>query len=137
MCGRTIKLIVKKIDAEEIYKDFVRIPEEYRGGIKEGRVCKLRVGKNKILRSVRGLIGESNNIIKMDEFTRARLGASNNRELTFTIRETWWIGQFLWAWNATDPTPRIAARLGIVSLALGVLGLMLGVLSLRDIFGKF
>ena len=41
-----------------------------------------------------------------------------------------WIAQTRWAWNASEPMSRIAARLAVLSIALGVIGFLLGVISL-------
>jgi hypothetical protein len=108
----------------------VRIPEQFRGGIREGTICRLTVGENTILRSVRGLSTEFDQVIRMDEFTRNRLQVRTDSLATFEIREVGWLGQFLFAWNASEPASRVAARLGILSLVLGLLGLVLGVVSL-------
>jgi hypothetical protein len=38
--------------------------------------------------------------------------------------------EVLWAWNATNAMPRIAARLSVASVGFGVIGLAVGVMSL-------
>ena len=69
--------------------------------------------------------------IRLDDVTRGRLGVHTDMTYQFELREGGWIEQFRWAWNASDPAPRIAARLGILGLALGILGAVLGVISLH------
>src|SRR5262245_54788492 len=130
MATHKVKLEVLKIAEEDIYKDFVRIPQEHRGQIAEGRVCELRVGHECIRRAVRGYLHDASAAIRMDEFTRSRLRLTPGKPVEFVIREVGWIGQFLWAWNASDPVPRIAARLGILSVVLGAVGLVLGIIAL-------
>jgi hypothetical protein len=67
----------------------------------------------------------------MDERLRNLLKVSNGSEVDFEFRTTGLGGQFLWAWSASDPAYRVAARLALLSVILGAIGLMLGLFSLR------
>ena len=69
-------------------------------------------------------------VIRLDDRTREKLDVKTATIYQFGIREVWWLGQFLWAWNASDPTARVAARLGILGFALGVIGAVLGIWGL-------
>lgn len=128
--ANTHNLIVQKIDEGEVYKDLVRVPERHRGQIGEGRICKLSVNGHSVLRSLRGLGQEQAPVIQMDEVTRRCLKVKLERRHEFSIREVGWLGQFLWAWNASDPAPRLSARIGIVGGVLTIIGLCLTVATL-------
>jgi hypothetical protein len=128
--SHSTELQVHENKQEDVYHDRVRLPETHRGNIREGRICKLSVGGKSVLLEVRGIIGESNAIIRLDERTRNELGVRLNTRYTFSLREVWWLGQFWWAWKASDSASRIAARLGLLGLLLGLLGLVLAVIPL-------
>lgn len=115
---------------DEVYKDLVRIPSRHRGGLLEGRVCKITVGKNSVYRSLRGWGEETAPVIQMDMITRDRLGVRAGQTYQFIVKPSGLMGQFLWAWYASDPAPRYSARLGIVGLGLGVIGLIMSVVPL-------
>ena len=51
---------------------------------------------------------------------RQKLGVTENKVAELTFEEASLLDEFLWAWSATDAMPRIATRLGVISLALGV-----------------
>jgi hypothetical protein len=134
-------LTVHELLKDDVYHDRVRIPELSRGGIKEARICKLsarlagkRVGEA-VLVEVRGDLSMTSGTIRIDDITRIKLAVKPCEQYTFTLRTVWWIGQFWWAWNASDPTPRIAARLGLLGLLLGLAGLVIGVIPLFRLGG--
>lgn len=134
MAPQTSSLEVHDALKEDVYRDRARIASSYRGTINEGVVCKLTVKGKHVLLEVRGMVNDNlaeKPTIRLDEKSRTHLGVLPKECCQFTIRESWWIGQFLWAWNASDPTPRIAARLGILGLVLGMLGAVLGIISLQ------
>jgi len=128
-------LEVHQLREEEVHKDMVRIPEVHRRDIrgervKESSICRITVdGSQSTLVSVRGLQGESRPWIRMDEKTRLDLGITEQKECDFQLEAVGWWGQFMWAWGASDPTPRIAARMGLLSLGLGALGFVTGITS--------
>jgi hypothetical protein len=130
-----MKLTVRQLPVEDIYKDLVRIPEIHRqdsesATILEGTICKLSVsgGKSKLV-SVRGCGASEEPKILMDDRTRKELHVDDRREYEFELRPTTWWGHSRWAWSASDPAYRIPARLCVVSVALGAIGLALGLLS--------
>jgi len=130
-----MKLKVAQIDEEGVYKDLARIPERHRTdhrgrAIEEGRICKVTAGDRSVLLSLRGQQDHSNPTIHIDEKTRKALGLTAGKEAEFQLRKVSWLGQFLWAWRATDPAYRIAARLGLLSVVLGGIGLALGIVSI-------
>jgi hypothetical protein len=67
--------------------------------------------------------------IHMDERLRNLLSITKGAkvEIQFAPAGLW--GEFLWAWNASDPAYRVAAKLALLSVALGVVGLLIGGLS--------
>lgn len=131
----SIKLTVRQLPREDIYKDLVRIAEGHRldtdgRKVLEGTVCKITVkgGKSKLV-SVRGFEGEETRIL-MDGKCRDDLGVQDKQEYEFQLRQTSWWGHCRWAWAASDPAYRIPARLCVVSVVLGSIGLALGIISL-------
>jgi len=114
---------------EDVYHGRARIPELFRGCIKEGRVCKISVGSKNTLLEVRGTKA-STGIIKIGDLARQELAVKAGESYTFCIREVWWVGQLLCAWKAADSASRIAARLGVLGLVLGMVGVILGVIAL-------
>lgn len=133
-----MRLKVKKIHPKNIWRDHAHIPERHRkdsrgAGIKEGTICKISADGRTTYVCVRGVIGETEPIIKIDEKTRNDLGVTIDNEYEFELTKAGWLGQFRWAWDATDPNPRIAARSGLtlggLSVLLGILGLVLGLLA--------
>ena len=137
-------LEVHKLPAEDVYRDFARVPEAHRKDsegrpILEGTICRLSVEGRTALVSAQGLAGETRAFIRIDGKTRNILGIIDGKEYGFDLVRVGLVGQFRWAWSASDPATRIAARigslsliLGVVSLVLGLVGLYLGVLSLHN-----
>ena len=72
----------------------------------------------------------SRNTIHLDQATRERLGLKLNESVDFLIQAGTTSDEVLWAWNATNAMPRIAARLSVASVGFGVIGLAVGVMSL-------
>lgn len=68
--------------------------------------------------------------IWIDERTRNRLDLKVGEEADFEFQRVGLLGQFLWAWNASDPAYRVAARMALLSVILGAIGFVLGGLSL-------
>jgi len=121
MATQTI-LAVQSVEKADVYKDLVRIPELHRGGISEGKVCKLSVpGKGPVYRSIRGLGREQSPVIGTDELTRKALGLHLGRSYAFLIEPVGWWGRVIWAWDASDPAARLMNRLTIVGLALALI----------------
>jgi len=129
--AHVVSLTVEAIDKEEVYLDRVRVPVVHRGTIGEGRVCRLTVNRKSVLVEIRGVRDPSaGKIILTDEVTRGKLVIFTHQQYQFEIEEVGWLSQFWWAWNASDPTPRIAARLGVLGFILGAIGVVLGLVPL-------
>lgn len=99
--------------------------------ITEGRVCRLSVGTRHSYVLLRGVQSSAGAIIRLDERKRNELDLQPNSDAEVELRPVGLLGEFLWAWHASDPAYRVSARLGVLSLVLGVIGLALGILSLR------
>jgi len=130
-----VSLTIQALPMEDVYRDRVRIPVAHGGTIGEGRVCKMSVNGKSVLVEVRGIRTSAHEpepgpTILMDEITRAKLLVLTSQTYQFEMKEVGWLGQFYWAWKASDPTPRIAARLGVVGLILGAIGVVIGVVAL-------
>lgn len=61
---------------------------------------------------------------------RRKLGVRLNVPAEFVFDEANLWDECVWAWSATDAMPRVAARLGAISVGLGGVGLLLGLISL-------
>ncbi len=90
----------------------------------------MKANGRSVLLSCRGCNNEKDAVIFLDGTTRTRLGIREGQTDTFEFLQVWWLGQFLWAWRASDPIYRIAARIGLISLVFSFIGLLLGVIGL-------
>jgi len=127
-------LTIRKAAEEDVYKDIARIAEANRldstgAIIPEGEVCKLSTSGRSVFVLIRGKGETAEAAVWLDERTRNCLGVSAGHQAEFTVERAGLIGQFRWAWNAAEPSYRVAARLAVVSVILGLIGLLLGGLS--------
>lgn len=130
-----MKLTVRPAKQEDIYKDIVRIPERFRLDTRgkeviEGSVCKIVTPGGSSYGLLRGLGNSSEPVILMDERIRNVLCIGDGDDVEVSIKTVGHWGQFWWAWNASDPAYRVAARLGLLSVVLGFIGVLLGGISL-------
>lgn len=133
-----MNLEVRSADREDVYRDIARIPESHRVDtrgrtIPEGSVCVLRVGSHRAYALVRGLGDSAKSEIRMDERLRNLLEVNVGNEIEVEVKTVGICGQIRWAWTASDPGYRVAARLSVLSVVLGLLGAVLGVIALRGI----
>jgi hypothetical protein len=119
-----VTLKVRSADAEDVYKDIVRISESSRSGLKTGRIHRFSTSKGAAYFILRGSGPENDGKILMDEAARSKLNLEASVEREFAIHEVGFWGELRWVWNATDPTYRIAGRLGVLSLLLGLLAIV-------------
>jgi hypothetical protein len=129
-----MKLKVGKASSEDVYRDIIRIPEPFRidgNGrvVPEGDVCKLKWNGRSCRGIVRASSLDSEPTILLDERLRAALSVQPGEHVDLDISTQNLFGQFLWAWSASDPAYRVAARLALLSVLLGILGLVLGAYS--------
>ena len=120
----------------DVYRDIVRIAEKHRRDpqgrlVREGTIAKLIVsnGASKIV-WLRGMQGETQPWIRMDDKTRNDLGVTRMQKYGFRIERIAICGQLRWALDSSDPALRIAVSLGGISLVLGVVGLLVALVSL-------
>lgn len=130
-----MKLTVKQAAREDVYRDLIRIPEKYRLDYKEkpiteGAICRIAVKDKSIYAILRGCGTNKERYIYIDERLRNRLDIQSNQEVDFIIKRVGLWGQFMWAWNSSDPAYRIAARLGLLSVVLGILSLFITIVSI-------
>jgi hypothetical protein len=121
-----VRLSVRSAEIDDVYKDIVRISEESRGPLKTGRVHKFATGSGTAHFILRGSSPSNVGKILMDEAARAKLKLEPSAECDFDIQEVGFWGELRWAWSATDPTYRVAGKLGVLSFVLGVISLILG-----------
>ena len=129
-----MKLMILASAKEDVYRDIVRVPEQYRldrkcAVVPEGSVCKLTVARRTAYAIVRGYTESMEPCIHMDERLRNLLSITKGAEVEvqFALAGLW--GEFLWAWKASDPAYRVAAKMALLSVALGLMGLLIGGLS--------
>jgi hypothetical protein len=67
--------------------------------------------------------------VRMDERLRNLLRVSVGDKIDVAVSKVGLYGQFRWAWSASDPAYRVAARLALLSVVLGLLGAALGLVS--------
>jgi hypothetical protein len=130
MASTSVELTVVDAPIRDVMNDICRIHRQHRSFAKAGRVVVLKCGNMKAYVVARGPAGVRFDEISLDYATRVRLGVSPGERANFIVDSANLLDVFLWAWNATDAMPRVAARLGAISVALGVVGLILGVISL-------
>ena len=124
-------LKVRKALARDTLNDIVRMHKIHRPFAKPGSVIAIEIGEKKAYAVVRPpLENFEQDEISFDWATREKLEISSEQKKEFIFRKASCLDEFLWAWNATDAMPRVAARLGVISLILGVIGLFLGVISI-------
>ena len=131
-----MKLTVQQAAKEDVYKDIVRVSEQYRADthgviVPEGSVCRIVAAGRAAYGILRGLGSSSERVITIDERLRNLLHLSDGCEVDFHFKKAGFWGQFRWAWSASDPAYRVAARLALLSVVLGAIGLVLGLFSLR------
>jgi hypothetical protein len=124
------KLKVLTADREDVYRDIARIPQDHRGEIKEGAICRITREQRSVFVAVRGIGDRKEALIKLDDKTRLALGVETGACYDFDIEPLNWVYQFFAPWHASDPFNRIAMRLSLISLFLGAIGLLLGFLAL-------
>lgn len=130
-----MKLTVRPANQEDVYRDIVRIPEQFRLDtrgklVPEGSVCKIVTSGGSSYGILRGLGNSKEPVIQMDERLRNILHLREGEDVEVRFKTVYLWGQFRWAWIASDPAYRVAARLALLSVILGLIGLLLGGLSL-------
>lgn len=128
----SVALVPRSADKDDVYKDIVRIPRSYRGDLRYGFVHKFRVGRESSYFILRGAADKHDNVIMLDAESRKklRLPSKVSDPVNFEITEANFWGELMWAWKATDPAYRVAAKLGVLSFFLGILSFALALLSL-------
>lgn len=118
-------LKVDSVEDEDVYKDVVRIAKTDRGSLRAGRIHRFVAnGRTSyfIIRGAGNRRGQGK--ISMDEASRTKLGLTRGLQYSFEITEAGFWGELRWAFYATDPAYRVAARLGVLSFGLGLLALL-------------
>ena len=121
---------------EDIYRDFVRVSEQYRldthgRTIPEGSGCKSRTPHATAYGIARGAPHWPEAAVALDKRLRNILHIAVGEEIDIRLAKVGLCGQLCWAWQASDPAYRVAARLGVLSAVLGVAGFVLGFCSLK------
>ena len=126
-----MKLIVTEATRDDVFGDIARLHLDHRPTAKAGKIILLKVGGKRVYAVARGLRSRTDKKnIALESAMRERLDVKPGQEYDFSIEAAGFWGSVCWAWNSTDAMPRVAARLGAISVGLGVVGFMLGLYSL-------
>jgi hypothetical protein len=125
-----MQLRIYKLWREDVFKDIARIPEQDRGAIREGSVCKVTVNGHSKLLIIRGLEEQLNGGIMFDDITRQAFKVQEGMRYDVQIEPVGFMRQIIWACTVADAGPRIAAWLAVISVGLGLVGLTLGIIGL-------
>lgn len=128
--GGQMHFEIRQARQEDVFKDIVRVNENYRSGIDAGLVCKITHMNVCCYAIVRGTLDDGVAAIEIDERLRDKLLVKVGHHANLTIAKATWFGEQVWAYGASDPAYRVATRLALISFALGIVGLILGVISL-------
>jgi len=79
------KLQVQRAAKDEVFKDMVRVHEDYRT-TDNGRICRITVNDRSTLASIRGL-ETAEAAIRIDEHLRSRLKVAVGQSYTFALPE--------------------------------------------------
>lgn len=125
-----MKLVVRQAERSDVFGDLVRVHFSHRPGIGAGNICRIEANGRRIRAVARNTLRNEKGVILLDNVMREKLGLSDNATAEFAITpgNTW--DDFWWAWGASNPVNRIAARLAALSVALGLIGGLLGVISI-------
>lgn len=129
-----MRLKVSAAQKEDVYKDIIRVSEQYRRDYKgrlipEGTVCLIQVNSKKLYTILRGNLEGGKKEILIDERLRNRLNLNVGDEVDFIFKKSGLWGEFSWAWNASDPAYRICARLGLISVIIGIIALVISLFT--------
>lgn len=125
-----VKLTILNASINDVFEDVVRVDLSHRPFANAGRVVVIIHNNIRTFAVARGPTKVGANGISLDSATRSRLDVKLNEEAEFIFEEAGLWDQIRWAWHASNAMPRIAARLGVISVGLGFAGFLLGIISL-------
>lgn len=126
-----VSLTVVSAPSEDVMIDAARVDLSHRPFCRAGGVIVIRAGDAKVRVVARGLAGGmTKEYISLASAVRSKLKVKPGQTYDFVFEQAGWRDGLYWAWHATDAMPRIAARLGVVSVVLGFIGAVLGGWSL-------
>ena len=127
---KTVRLTIRDATLGDVFSDIARMHLDHRPSAKAGKIVLIRSGNKKAYAVARGLAkGMSKDEISIDSAMRERLEVKVNQSYELVVERAGVVGEVRWAWGSTDAMPRVAARLGAISVGLGAVGLLLGALS--------
>jgi hypothetical protein len=125
-----VELTILNAPLRDVMSDIVRLDLCHRPFARAGSVIAIRHQDKRVLAVARGPAGVGKTGISLDSATRAKLEVKLNTTAKLIFEKASFWDELVWAWSATDAMPRIAARLGAISVILGAIGLILGIVSL-------
>ena len=121
---------------DDVFEDIVRVDLAHRPFASAGRIIIVEHQKRQARAVARGPAGAGKTGIILDSATRQKLGVQLNQQAIFTFQQASFWDEIAWAWNASNAMPRVAARLGLISVGLGLIGFLLGIISLAITFAQ-
>jgi hypothetical protein len=137
MGRRTVERVLVPAPAfqQDVDRNMVRLQVGDRKGIPEGRICVVKANGQAHPLIVRGVASTAaTGFIMMDELTRESFGVTENHPYLFEIRQANLFQRLWWSATVADPGVRIAAWLGLASLAIALLSLVLALIPLLQSF---
>jgi hypothetical protein len=122
-----VSLVVRDASTEDYFNDIIRIHADNRPGSKAGHVIVVKANGAKVRGIARG--GAATDEVFLSGDAQLKLSLARNSVNHIEICSGNLLSEVYWAWRASDPTARIAARLAVLSVVLGALGVVLGFLA--------
>jgi hypothetical protein len=124
-----MKLTVHQAVAQDIYRDYIRVPEQYRQDrrgrtIREGTIVRVAVVGARTGYGIARGSDLDQPTVRLDEKNRNDLAVEADRDYEFYLSKANPFGKLRWALWASDAGYQWAARLAICSLALGLISLI-------------
>lgn len=119
-----VSLTVRDASAEDYFNDIIRVHAENRPNLSAGHVIIVKANGAKVRGVARG--GAKTGEIYLSGSAQSKLGLARNSTNEMEICRGTLFSEVCWAWSASDPTARIAARLAVLSVVLGSIGVLLG-----------
>jgi len=124
------ELEVRQADLEDVFADIVRVAHQHRPFSHAGELIVVRCNGRRLVAAARGSHKNEQGVIYIDMRGREKLGVSAGDVAEFTFESADFLDEVVWAWNASNPMSRFAARLAVLGLVLGLIGLALGLISI-------
>jgi len=128
--GSIMMLKVHQVTKEEVFGDLVRVSYSHRPNTRAGQIIRVSANGRTVRAVARGAPSNNTSGIWLDDALRQRLGLQSRQAADFRFSRANLWDEFVWAWRASNPVTRVAARISLISGLLGLVSVFLGLLSL-------